>query len=172
MDSVPTRTKASCIILGVCLFVLGILCLVNPIGAAFFVTLMLGWIFVAAGIATIISFGAFRDGRSGADLFVGIVELVFGILVLIFPGVFAAYLFVALGWIILVTGLFDIYEAIMMHNVEGSKWGVWLFLGILTVVFGIITFMAPLFVAEVILIFAGCFLIYDGITEFVIGLLL
>ena len=172
MNGIVTRTKASCIILGILLTILGLTFFVFPFQSTIVFAMILGWLFIVGGIATIISYATNQAGgtRSGADLAVGIIETILGILVVVFPGAFAAYFFVLLGCIILVTGIFDIVEAISMHDIEGSRWGVWLFLGILTVVLGILTFAAPLAWAEVVMILVGCSLVYDGITEIVVGI--
>ena len=170
MNGLVTRTKVSCIILGICLTILGLAFFVNPIGATFFSVLVLGWVFLFGGIATIIAYCVNKSGsRSGADLAVGIIEAILGLLVIIWPGAFALYLFVLLGCIILITGIFDVIEAISRHGVEGSNWGLWLFLGILTVILGILTFVAPFAWAEVVMIFVAVSLVYDGITEIVVG---
>ena len=171
MNGLVTRTKASCIILGILLTILGLAFFVSPIQSTIFLALMLGWLFIIGGIATIISYCVQgKELRSGADLAVGIIETILGIFVVVWPGAFALYMFVLLGCIILVTGIFDIVEAISMHGVEGSQWGLWLFLGILTTVLGILTFWAPLMWAEVVMIFIAVTLIYDGITEIVVGI--
>lgn len=170
MGNLVTRTKASCIILGILLTLLGLAFFVNPISATLFVTLCIGWAFLIGGIITIITFCTNRSGdRTTADLVLGILEVILGILVVIWPGTFALYLFIMIGAIIFITGIFDIVEALSMPHEQGSMWGLWLALGILTLIFGVLVFTSPLLFAEFVMIFAGVALVFDGITEIIVG---
>lgn len=170
LDSFVTRTKASCIILGILLTLLGLAFFVNPVSATIFVTLCIGWAFLIGGVVTIITYFTNRTGnRTIADFVLGILEVILGILVLIWPATFALYLFIMIGCIIFITGIFDIVEAIAMPHEKGSMWGLWLVIGIITLIFGVLVFSSPWLFAEFVMIFAGVALVFDGITEIIVG---
>lgn len=171
MDRFVTRTKVSCIILGIALTILGLAFFVNPVSATIFVTLCIGWAFVIAGVVTLVAYVRSPAGmKNAADLALSILEFVLGVLILIWPGAFALYLFVLIGVIIVITGIFDIVEALSMRNVVESRWGLWLALGIITLIFGVLVFVAPFAFAEALMIVAGIALVYDGITEIIVGI--
>ena len=170
MNNLVKRTKTSCIILGILLTLLGLAFFVNPIGATIFVTLCIGWAFLIGGVVTIVTYFANKSGtRTTADIVLGILEIILGILVLIWPGSFALYLFIMIGCIIFITGIFDIVEAISMPHEKGSNWGLWLAIGIITLIFGVMVFSSPWLFAEFVMIFAGVALVFDGITEIIVG---
>lgn len=170
MNGLVTRSKVASIILGICLTILGIVFFINPIESTVFLVSILGWVFVIGGIATFITYlRSPSDERSGADIFLGVVEIIFGAIVLFFPGMSIAAIAITIGCVIFMTGIFDIIESISLHNIEGSRWGFWLFIGIITTILGILTFVAPFAWIEVLMIYVAISLIFDGITEIIIG---
>ena len=74
-----------------------------------------------------------------------------------------------IGVFIFITGLADIYDAIQMNKLGGQRWGLFLALGILTTLFGIAAFVSPLVAGSAIIILIGIALIFDGVTEIIVG---
>lgn len=165
------RTKASVIILGIALTILGLAFFISPAESVLFVVYCCAWAFLFAGIATIIGFFRHDPADRGiANIILAVLEIIAFVYIICFPGLSTVALCVFLGVVIFVTGLWDVADAFSLRNVEGSNWVLWLVLGILTIILGCLTFAAPFFMAEVIMIVAGISLVFDGVTEIVLGI--
>lgn len=165
------RTKATVILMGVALLVLGVAIFVSPIGATLLIVQIVGWTLVVVGVATLVNCWVNRPaGSQQADLFTGIATLVLGVLIVGWPAAFVAVVYVMLGIIILVTGVNDIAEASTVRRMgfPGSLWRS--ILGALTFIAGAFVVFAPFAMAEFVMIVAGIALIFDGITEIIAGI--
>lgn len=164
------RTKASVIILGIAMLLLGLAIFITPTNGVLFVTLCFGWLMLFAGIATLI--GHFRHNpadRGAVDLVLAILEVIIGLLVVIFPAWWVLYVMIIIGIMILITGIYDIVDAFAFRSAGAGQFALWLVLGILTIIFGIMVFCTPFVAAEAIMIVAAVALVFDGITEIVAG---
>lgn len=170
MNTLFRRTKASIIFLGIAMTLLGLAFFINPVDSILFVVSCCAWAFLFAGIGTLV--GYFRHDpadRGAANIVLAILEIVCAIYIFFFPGWSTVALCVFLGCVIFVTGIWDVADALSFRKVEGSNWGLWLVLGIVTIVLGFLTLFAPFMMAEAIMIVAGISLVFDGITEIVLG---
>ena len=112
MDQKFTSTKLGTIVSGVALAAMGIILFTNPQSAMLTITVMLGWVLVVMGIVSLASaLTRWSVILSTADLYAGIVELLFGILLVNIPGFFVTWIFILLGIFILVSGLNSLYGA-------------------------------------------------------------
>ena len=171
MDSILKRTKTTVILTGIALLVLGIAVFVNPAGATLAVTLIVGWTLVILGVYTLSSCFVHRlPVLSQMDLFFGLLELIPGICILVWPGFFVSYLFLVLGIFVLVTGINDIMEAVDEHRIHVDYWGQSLAIGILTLVMGVLVIIAPFAMAQTVMMVYGIALVFDGVTEIVTGI--
>ncbi|MCH3943551.1 MAG: DUF308 domain-containing protein [Atopobiaceae bacterium] len=170
LDKLLKRTKATVIVMGVALLVLGVAIFVNPASATMFITLLLGWVLVITGVYTLAMCFAHRlPVLSQADLLIGLLELIPGVLILAWPGFFVLYLSVILGVIILVTGVNDLSEAMVEKNLGIEDWWKVLVAGILTILLGVLLFMSPFAFANAVMMIAGIALVFDGVTEIITG---
>ncbi len=169
MNESLRRTKSSTIILGVLMLLLGIGFMIWPGASTEFLILCIGWGFVIAGIATFVGFFVNSETHSAWDIVLAICEFVLGLLILFFPFAFTGVFFIFLGVVVFVTGIFDIIDALTLVGVKGSLWGLWLTLGIMTLLCGVFMFINPLIWAFALMWVAGFVLIFDGITEIVAG---
>ncbi len=123
--------------LGIALMVLGIMAIGVPIIASFTITSVVGSLFIAGGVLlTVHAFRARRWGRSLYELIGGLLYILFGILLLVYPmpGVFT--LTVLLGGFFLVQGVVKILQALRMRPTANWGWGV--FSGIVSLVLGLV----------------------------------
>lgn len=169
MNSSLRRTKTSTIILGILMLLLGLGFLIWPGVTTEFFVLCIGWGFLIAGIATFVGFFANAQNRSAWDIVLAVCELILGLLILIFPLAFTSVLFIFMGAVVFVTGIFDVIDSVTLVGVKGSLWGLWLALGIITLLCGIFMFINPLVWAFALVWVAGFILVFDGITEIVAG---
>lgn len=167
---VSSRSKSAVIIMGVLLAILGVLMLMFPVSSTVFMVYVFGWALVFGAIATCVNhFRTPDELRRGSDLVLAVFELIFGLAVLVWPGLFLTYLFVFVGVLVVANGIGDIIEAFSLRKVPGAAWGLWLVLGILTVIFGVVVFASPVISAVLIEVLAAWALIFAGISEIVYG---
>ena len=166
------RSKASVIILGIAMLLLGLAFFINPAEAILFVAYCCGRAFLFAGIFTCIGFFRAPKGeRNGFEIFLAICEAILGLwLLLSAPAWGILYISIMIGCVIFLTGIGDIADACAMRSIPDSGWVLWLVLGIITVIAGCLAFLSPFLMAEVVMIVVGVTLVFDGITEIVMGI--
>ena len=164
------RTKATIILMGIALLVLGIAMFVSPIGATLLIVQVAGWTLALVGVVTLLCCWARRALLlSQADLAIGLVETVLGMCLILWPDAFVAGIYVIIGVIILITGVNDIIEAnvVFRLGLPGRGWRY--VVGLLTLAAGVLVVSSPFTMAEFVMLIAGVALIFDGITEIVAG---
>jgi uncharacterized membrane protein HdeD (DUF308 family) len=148
---------------GAAAIVFGLIALFWPPAAIVALVAIFGAYALVDGILNLV--GAVRAGRSGqrwgALLFEGVVSVLVGILTLFFPAVtaLALVLFVA-AWS-LVTGVAEVVAAIKLRKAIEGEWLLAL-TGILSIAFGILLFISPMFGAIAIAIWIGAYSIVFG----------
>jgi uncharacterized membrane protein HdeD (DUF308 family) len=170
MDQKFTSTKLGTIVSGVALAAMGIILFTNPQSAMLTITVMLGWVLVVMGIVSLASaLTRWSVILSTADLYAGIVELLFGILLVNIPGFFVTWIFILLGIFILVSGLNSLYganalQALGLPNSGTAKVG-----AILAIVLGVLVLFSPGLFADTTMVICGIALVYCGIVRIVDG---
>lgn len=171
MNRFLKRTKISIILMGAALLLLGLILFVNPINAMLFITIALGWVLAVVGGVMIA--GAIISplpALSQGDFMMGIVALVFGCCIIVWPGVFVSALYLILGIVILVTGIGDVSSALDERRLGLSDWKAALAIGIVTLLMGVLVIAAPFAFADAVMMLAGIALVFDGVTEIVVGI--
>ena len=162
------RTKATVILMGVALLVLGVAMFVSPIGATLLIVQVVGWTLAVAGAITLLNcWGHASEGMRQADLFMGLLEAIPGVCLIVWPDAFVAVVYVIIGVIVLVTGVNDVIEANAVRLAFGAGW-VWR-MAIGTLLAGVAVVASPFAMAELVMLIAGLALIFDGITEIIAG---
>lgn len=170
MDSKFTSTKLGAIVSGVALVVMGFILFTNPTTAMMTITVMLGWVLVVMGVASLASaLTRWSVILSTADLYAGIVELLFGVLLVNMPGFFVTWIFILLGIFVLVSGLNSLYganalQALGLPSAGKAKGG-----AILAIVLGVLVLVSPGLLADTAMIICGIALVYCGIVRIVDG---
>lgn len=144
----PRQPRWSVLIQGIVALVLGISLLTYPIGVLVILTVFLGIYWMINGIIVLISLYSDRSDRNWKIL-VGILGIIAGILVLVYPLYSAILLPTFLAIIIGVDGL--IIGAIhIARGFAGAGLGAWV-IGIVSIIFGLILIAHP-FIATLALI--------------------
>lgn len=160
------------IIMGILMIVGGFSCMFTPLltfmQTGYFVVIMM----VAFGIVSIIKAISYK--RFGINFVFGILSVILGIVMLVFPQslLFAenVMLILAAIWFVLM-GIVDIVTAVSVTKKLGS--GIWilqLILGILAVLIGIYSFFQPTLMALSLGVLIGIFFIETGFTLLVGGI--
>jgi len=166
------RTKAVVLLTGIVMVVMGVAIMINPINAVQALVRIIGVILLAYGAVTLVP--AFMRGdpvhNSPADLTIGGIAAVSGLVMAIFPGALVSIVWSVIGVIVLLTGILDVAEASALRRV-GSPLGIPATTsGIITVVLGVITILAPMASMTMAMLVAAVALLIDGVTEIIFGL--
>ena len=170
MDQKFASTKLGTIVSGVALAAMGIILFTNPQSAMLTITVMLGWVLVVMGIVSLASaLTRWSVILSTADLYAGIVELLFGILLVNIPGFFVTWIFILLGIFILVSGLNSLYGAHALQALGLPRAGTAKVGAILAIVLGVLVLFSPGLFADTTMVICGIALVYCGIVRIVDG---
>lgn len=170
MDQKFTSTKLGTIVSGVALAAMGIILFTNPQSAMLTITAMLGWVLVVMGIVSLASaLTRWSVILSTADLYAGIVELLFGILLVNIPGFFVTWIFILLGIFILVSGLNSLYGANALQALGLPSAGTAKVGAILAIMLGVLVLFSPGLFADTTMAICGIALVYCGIVRIVDG---
>lgn len=164
------RTRATVILMGVALLVLGVAMFVSPIGATLLIVRVVGWTLAIVGAVTLANcWRHSSEGLRQADLFMGLLEAIPGVCLIMWPDAFVAVVYVLIGIIVLVTGVNDVIEANVIRRALGVGW-VWrMAIGVVTLLAGAAVVASPFAMAELVMLVAGLALVFDGITEIIAG---
>jgi uncharacterized membrane protein HdeD (DUF308 family) len=150
--------------IAILMIVLGVIAIVCPFFATVASTLVLGWIFVFAGIAQIVyAFQSRGAGQVVWKMILGFLYFLSGVFVVINPleGVLAFTL--VLGITIFIQGIIQVSIAFQMRRIS-PNWGWMLVSGIIGIIFGIFVWSNfPFYAAWLIGTLVGVNLLFDGV---------
>lgn len=145
---------------GVILVILGFILWVFPVPSMAVFAMLVGFGILVVGVnATYTWFGTLRGtGMGGGVLVTGIFCVIFGMLCLIYPLVFAEAITWFIAIAIIVFGIAQIISLITTPNVKGKVLGI---IGnLLVIVFGVLACVFP----ELIMLYIGISLFVEGLT--------
>lgn len=164
------KFKCWAIVISCCVLLLGGLMVMRPDMSALVLCTMLGVLCLAIGIGGLLRY--FRLGVAGlffkADLAIGLVNILLGILLILHPLDAMVFLPIAAGIFILVESAFDIQLSIEMHHLGVKQWWLSLALGLLSAIFAFFLILDPFDGTTALMIFAGMALIVSSIESFYI----
>jgi len=105
--------------------------------------------------------------KSGWILALGIVYLIAGLVALSSVAMATVVSVFLVGIMMLVAGIAEVFNALQVKS--WGKFILWLLLGGLYILAGVLTFENPLFAAKLLTLFLGASLIASGITKIVLG---
>ena len=133
-----------------------------------YIIFILGAIILTIGIVSLaIAFiGKWKSEKVPLLKLNAIVDTIFGLLLLIFPGFFAKLMMFVFGICLLVFGVSDIVNLIRTNKLFKIQW--WLYIGpIVTFIIGVVMFFFPESSSNWLFILFGIALLIFAITEFV-----
>lgn len=167
MKSTLRRARTTTIFMGVASLVCGLVVLLNPTSVALFLTSLIGGVTAVAGIVTLLGYLRDRALGSQLDLLVGLVELVFGAILWIWPALFVNWIVVVAGVLILFSGIGDLVDARALAAAGLPRGGLATALAVLTIAFGLLVVASPFALVDVMFAVAGAGLVFNGVTELV-----
>ena len=147
--------------LGVLVTLAGVACITRPAISLAVVAAVAGICFLASGITRIATFFDLGSALLGASsLFMGILDVIVGIMFLIHPFIGGITIAMLGGIALIVTGVMDVVASLRMKRVIGTGPTVLEIIGaIVTVLFGVLILMAP----RLFIIYLGVMLIIRGV---------
>lgn len=147
--------------LGVLVTLAGVACITWPAISLAVVAAVAGICFLASGITRIATFFDLGSALLGASsLFMGILDVIVGIMFLIHPFIGGITIAMLGGIALIVTGVMDVVASLRMRRVIGTGPTVLEIIGaIVTVIFGVLILMAP----RLFIIYLGVMLIIRGV---------
>jgi uncharacterized membrane protein HdeD (DUF308 family) len=153
------------LILGIMFIIVGIWAIITPAATYLSLALLFSVAFFVTGILEIIFSISHRkqlDGW-GWSLASGILNLIVGLLLIIYPQISIITLPLFVGFVVLYRSMMGIAWSIELKKYKVSNWGWLLFTGILGVIFSFLLLLNPLFAGLTVAIFTGIALITIGI---------
>lgn len=132
------QNKGTFYALGIILVILGILAIVLPGAALLALNLLIGALLVVVGIVVMV--GAFRMRKAGgfaSSFILGLLALIIGILLLVYPLAGMVTLGTLLMVYLIVGGILKMAFGFQVKG-EGSGWGWIVFAGIISLILGIL----------------------------------
>ncbi|HEY8927669.1 MAG TPA: DUF308 domain-containing protein [Mucilaginibacter sp.] len=151
---------------GVVFIILGIYVFTSPASAYLALGFMFGLVILLAGISELIH--AYQDKGSanrGWHLFVGLVDLIIGLILL-------NHLAASMDVLRVVIGVYFLFRGLSIFNFRGfARRPVWILAGaIIVLLFGIMVIANPVFGAATVVIWTGAAFIVTGILNIMLGL--
>jgi uncharacterized membrane protein HdeD (DUF308 family) len=158
------------VVRGVAAVLFGIIAFVAPIATAFALALVIGLFAIVDGIVDIVDAVRYR-GATGmrSRIVLGVIGIVFGLVVLIWPGLSLEILIVIIGIWAVIAGILQIIVSVGHRGVPGSGWVWGLVAGALTVVFGVLVLFRPGSGLITLIWILGVYAILFGIALILLG---
>lgn len=163
------KIKVSMLGSAVMTVIIGLILVINPLGATVAVCFMLGWFLLLLGVFGLLSHFVFNPGMSNSiELGISIIEILLGIYVIANPGSIIKLVFLIMAVILLVHGFHDMEAAMQMKKSSYEKWWVTFIVAVITILLGVIALTKPFESTALLLRVIGASLLFDGITDFLI----
>lgn len=157
------ENRISQIIIAVLAIVLGIICITNPGSAADFIVRLIGIVILIVGIVMIISKLTDESLRIPA-IILGAIIAAIGIFIFTHPGQTISLIFIVFG-VLMIADSVQGMTAGMAIKAAGGAWTPAFILSLISLAFGIICILAPMFFPKLSFMLIGIMLVYDGITS-------
>lgn len=156
------------ILMGIILFIFGISIIRHPIASYLGLAMYFSIIIIVLGISEIMNAFAGKGARHwGWGLTIGILDLIFGFILLTHPAITEDILPYMVGFILMFKSIDFIAESIQLSTLKIKGWGWILFAGIITLIFSFMIVFYPLFGVFNIIIWTGLSFMFAGISSFI-----
>lgn len=159
------------VIRGVLAIIFGIIALVAPLTTAAALALVIGIFAIVDGIVDLVDAIRHR-GTSGVGfrVFLGVVSLIFGLIILIWPGKTLAFMVILVAIWSIVIGILQIIASVGIRKDSGSAWIWGVVSGALGVIFGVLVLLWPGIGLVSLIWLIGIWAIVFGLALIVLGL--
>ena len=132
------------IVRGVLAVIFGLIALFAPIATAIVLAILIGVFAIVTGVFDIIEAIRHRGSSSMVlRIVLGAVSILFGILVLVWPGISLAILVIVVGVWAIVTGVLQVMSSVRHRAVPDSGWVWGIIGGAVSILFGVVVLIWP-----------------------------
>lgn len=158
------------IVRGVIAIIFGIVAMLAPIATAFTLAVVVGIFAIIDGIVDIVDAIRYR-GSSGMALRIvlGACSLLFGVLVLVWPGISIGFLVIMVAIWAIIIGILQIVSNVGLRKESGGSWIWGVVAGALTALFGLLVLFQPSVGLVTIIWIIGIWAVVWGIVLIVHG---
>lgn len=134
---------------------------------------VIGSLLIAVGLASIIlsNFGKYKSEKVSLMALNGVVDIAFGLVLIIFPSFFAGLIWFLFGLLLLLFGAGGIISLIQSRKYLSHSAALYIS-PILTAIAGLIVFFNPFSTMKWLFIFFGLMLLLYGLNEFISALII
>jgi uncharacterized membrane protein HdeD (DUF308 family) len=158
------------IIRGALAIIFGLIALFSPIATALALAIVIGVYAIVNGVFDIIEAIRHRGSSSMVlRIVLGVVSILFGILVLVWPGISLAILVIMVGIWAIIIGILQIVSSVRHRAIPNSGWVWGIIGGALSILFGILVLIWPGTGLVTIIWIIGIWAIVWGVTLIVLG---
>jgi uncharacterized membrane protein HdeD (DUF308 family) len=158
------------IIRGVLAIIFGLIAFFGPVATAIALAIVIAVFAIVAGVFDIIEAIRHRGSSSMVlRIVLGAVSILFGILVLVWPGISLAILVITVGVWAIITGILQIMSSIRHRTVPDSGWVWGLIGGAVTILFGVLVLIWPATGLVTIIWIIGIWAVVWGIILILLG---
>jgi uncharacterized membrane protein HdeD (DUF308 family) len=158
------------IIRGALAIIFGLIALFSPIATALALAIVIGVYAVVNGVFDIIEAIRHRGSSSMVlRIVLGVVSILFGLLVLVWPGISFAILVIMVGIWAIIIGILQIVSSVRHRAIPNSGWVWGIIGGALSILFGILVLIWPGTGLVTIIWIIGIWAIVWGVTLIVLG---
>jgi uncharacterized membrane protein HdeD (DUF308 family) len=163
------RSRSNVILTALLTILLGVMMAAKPELTTSALCWVAGLVVLACGLCSIVAYirGVKRNFWE-FDLLVGLVEAALGIWILVKPTAILQFLSILVGIFVLVHGAWDLQNALDLRRYCYKDWWLLLILALGTLAFGLVVLFNPFSTFQVLTIFAGFCLIFDGVSDLII----
>lgn len=160
------------VVRGLVAVVVGVIVMANPTASVLFLVRVVG-VFVAidgiVGVVDGIRLRRVAGGGSGWRVTIGVLGLLAGVVLLVWPGATVGILTIVIGAWAVVAGILATVAAASLRRVPGSGWGWGLFWGLATVAFGLALIVWPDSSVAVLAWVIGLYAVLSGVVLVIAG---
>jgi uncharacterized membrane protein HdeD (DUF308 family) len=158
------------IIRGALAIIFGLIALFSPIATALALAIVIGVYAIVNGVFDIIEAIRHRGSSSMVlRIVLGVVSILFGLLVLVWPGISLAILVIMVGIWAIIIGILQIVSSVRHRAIPNSGWVWGIIGGALSILFGILVLIWPGTGLVTIIWIIGIWAIVWGVTLIVLG---
>ena len=171
MNNGINRAWMAIVLRGIAAILIGMLTFKWPnVSVGALVILFGGFVMLDGLLEVLVSMRAKAGGSDwGAALMLGLVEVILGLLIIMWPGMTARVVLLFIGAWAIIRGVLELYAAIQLRKMIAGE-ALLATVGVLSILFGVIVFARPEIAAIGILWTIGVYLIVSGVLLVLLGM--
>lgn len=149
---------------GIILSILGLLLVLFPVRVLNLMSIVVGILALVTGLISLFQYIRRKDGSGFMYimLFESVLDIILGIILIIFPETTMLIVSILLGIWVITGGILNVFSSVYARQLKQQNWWQYLIMGILIIILGIIMFVHPVFTMKTFLILIGLLLLVFG----------